>query len=219
MTMPKITRRDALKVFSAGALASSLSACATMGQKSVGKVVVVGAGYGGATAAKYLRLWSDGAVDVTLVEPNEAFISCPMSNLVLGRQQDAGGHDRRLRGSGQVRRQRRARHRRRAIDVDKRQVRLASGATLPTTGWSYRPASSSCMTGCRGGAPRREASRTARVEGRAADGRAAPPADDDAGRRRGRDEHSAGAVPLPAGTVRARVPDRVVSEAASRRAS
>ena len=35
-----------------------------------GKVVVVGGGYGGATAAKYIRMWSDGAVDVTLVEPN-----------------------------------------------------------------------------------------------------------------------------------------------------
>ena len=47
-------------------------------------MVVVGAGYGGATAAKYLRLWSEGAIEVTLVEPSEAFISCPISNLVLG---------------------------------------------------------------------------------------------------------------------------------------
>ena len=52
-------------------------------KKSIGKVVVVGAGYGGATAAKYLRLWSEGTIDVTLVDPNEAFISCPISNLVL----------------------------------------------------------------------------------------------------------------------------------------
>ena len=51
---------------------------------SRGKVVVVGGGYGGATAAKYIRMWSDGAVDVTLVEPNAEFISCPLSNLVLG---------------------------------------------------------------------------------------------------------------------------------------
>ena len=47
-------------------------------------MVVVGGGYGGATAAKYLRMWSGGSVDVTLVEPNADFISCPMSNLVLG---------------------------------------------------------------------------------------------------------------------------------------
>lgn len=48
------------------------------------KVVVVGAGYGGATAARYLSLWSGGSIDVTLVEPNAVFISCPLSNLVLG---------------------------------------------------------------------------------------------------------------------------------------
>src|SRR5689334_7165851 len=48
------------------------------------RVVVIGGGYGGATAAKYLRLWSDGAVEVTLVESAPAFVSCPLSNLVLG---------------------------------------------------------------------------------------------------------------------------------------
>ena len=78
MNIDKVSRRDALKAVSAAALVSSLSACATLGQKSVGRVIVVGAGYGGATAAKYLRLWSDGTIDVTLVDPNEAFISCPM---------------------------------------------------------------------------------------------------------------------------------------------
>jgi NADH dehydrogenase FAD-containing subunit len=48
------------------------------------RVVVIGAGYGGATAAKYVRLFSDGAVDVVVVEPQPAFVSCPMSNLVVG---------------------------------------------------------------------------------------------------------------------------------------
>ncbi len=130
MTMQKITRRDALKVFSAGALASSLSACVTMGQKSVGKVVVVGAGYGGATAAKYLRLWSDGAVDVTLVEPNEAFISCPMSNLVLGGSKTLADVTVSYSGLDKYG-VKRVRDTASAIDVDKKQVRLASGATLP----------------------------------------------------------------------------------------
>jgi NADPH-dependent 2,4-dienoyl-CoA reductase/sulfur reductase-like enzyme len=46
--------------------------------------VVVGGGYGGATAAKYVRLLSDYRIDVVLVEPNAAFVSCPMSNLVIG---------------------------------------------------------------------------------------------------------------------------------------
>ena len=48
------------------------------------RVLVVGGGYGGATAAKYLRLFSGQSIDVTLVEPSDAFVSCPISNLVLG---------------------------------------------------------------------------------------------------------------------------------------
>jgi NADPH-dependent 2,4-dienoyl-CoA reductase/sulfur reductase-like enzyme len=48
------------------------------------RVLVVGAGYGGATAAKYLRLWSEGTANVTLIEPESSFVSCPLSNLVLG---------------------------------------------------------------------------------------------------------------------------------------
>ncbi len=48
------------------------------------RVLVVGGGYGGATAAKYLRLFSGQKIDVTLVEPSDAFVSCPISNLVLG---------------------------------------------------------------------------------------------------------------------------------------
>ena len=61
-----------------------LAGCATMGGSSGPKVVVVGGGYGGATAAKYVRLWSDYGIQVTLVEPNAAFVSCPISNLVIG---------------------------------------------------------------------------------------------------------------------------------------
>ena len=41
-------------------------------------------GYGGATAAKYVRMLSNYKISVVLVEPNNTFISCPMSNLVLG---------------------------------------------------------------------------------------------------------------------------------------
>jgi NADPH-dependent 2,4-dienoyl-CoA reductase/sulfur reductase-like enzyme len=50
----------------------------------LGRVVIIGGGYAGATAAKYLRLWSLGAIEVVLVEANRQFVSCPMSNLVLG---------------------------------------------------------------------------------------------------------------------------------------
>jgi len=50
---------------------------------SIGRVVIVGGGFGGATAARYLKLWG-GNVDVTLVERNTGFVSCPISNLVIG---------------------------------------------------------------------------------------------------------------------------------------
>ncbi len=64
--------------------AVSLAGCATTsGGPSIGRVVVVGGGFGGATAARYLKLWG-GNVDVTLVERNPSFVSCPISNLVLG---------------------------------------------------------------------------------------------------------------------------------------
>jgi sulfite dehydrogenase len=63
---------------------AGLSGCATGGGgPSIGRVVVVGGGFGGSTAARYLRLWG-GNLDVTLVERNPQFISCPMSNLVVG---------------------------------------------------------------------------------------------------------------------------------------
>lgn len=53
------------------------------GGSAKAKVVVIGGGYAGATAAKYLRIWSNGGIDVTMVEPNPAFVSCPLSNLVV----------------------------------------------------------------------------------------------------------------------------------------
>jgi NADPH-dependent 2,4-dienoyl-CoA reductase/sulfur reductase-like enzyme len=46
------------------------------------RVVVVGGGWGGATAAKYVRL-GDPAAEVYVLEPNRQFVSCPFSNLVL----------------------------------------------------------------------------------------------------------------------------------------
>ena len=66
------------------ALASlSMAGCAGGSGAHKARVLVVGGGWGGATAAKYIRLFSDGAIDVTLVEPNRQFVSCPISNLVL----------------------------------------------------------------------------------------------------------------------------------------
>jgi NADPH-dependent 2,4-dienoyl-CoA reductase/sulfur reductase-like enzyme len=77
-------RRQFIRAIGAGTVAAGTVGCAGIARQSAAKVVVVGGGYGGATAAKYLRMWGGAAIDVTLVEPNAGFISCPLSNLVLG---------------------------------------------------------------------------------------------------------------------------------------
>ena len=77
-----LERRDFLKLSAATALAA-LPGCRSLSRSQRARVVVVGAGFGGATCAKYLRRW-DPRLDVTLIEPNERFVSCPISNWVLG---------------------------------------------------------------------------------------------------------------------------------------
>jgi len=75
-------RRDFLRATAATAAALALPRIASARARP--HVVVVGGGFGGATTAKYLRMWSEGAVDVSLIERETAFVSCPMSNLVIG---------------------------------------------------------------------------------------------------------------------------------------
>jgi sulfite dehydrogenase len=70
-------RRDFFKL--AGAIA--IAGCAAPAP-SKARVVVVGGGFGGATAAKYVRLW-DPSIDVVLIERDTSFVSCPLSNAVL----------------------------------------------------------------------------------------------------------------------------------------
>ena len=67
-----------------GLSAHGLTAFARASKLPIGRVVVIGGGYAGAAAAKYLRLWSLGTIEVVVVEPNRQFVSCPVSNLVLG---------------------------------------------------------------------------------------------------------------------------------------
>ena len=71
-------RRDFLKL--AAAPVATLGAAANA--QANGHVVVIGGGFGGATAAKYLREFSP-KTKITLIEPNGTFISCPLSNRVL----------------------------------------------------------------------------------------------------------------------------------------
>lgn len=126
-------RRQFVHTLGAGSAVAGLglfSGCATTGGGGA-KVVVVGGGYAGATAAKYVRKFSDYGVDVTLVEPNPAFVSCPISNLVLNGAKSINDittpYDNLTKRHGvKVVRDMVA-----SIDAEKRMVKLASGGELP----------------------------------------------------------------------------------------
>lgn len=80
-------RRDFIKLAGLAAAIGSTSFSIAVSAKAkipnMGRVVVIGGGYAGATAAKYLRMWSMGAIEVVVIEPSQQFVSCPLSNLVL----------------------------------------------------------------------------------------------------------------------------------------
>ncbi|MDD4915211.1 MAG: NAD(P)/FAD-dependent oxidoreductase [Methylococcales bacterium] len=78
--MAACSRRRFLQ-FAAASPAALLSGCSLFPGKSCSKahVVVVGGGFGGATAAKYLRLLAP-ELRVTLIEPKTSYITCPGSN-------------------------------------------------------------------------------------------------------------------------------------------
>ena len=80
-------------------ISASASITATMAAPTVfgatrPKVVVIGGGAGGATAARYIAKDSKGAIDVTLVEPTRSYYTCFFSNLYIGgfRDFDSIGH-------------------------------------------------------------------------------------------------------------------------------
>ncbi len=83
-------RRDFLGLALAGSASSPVAAALGKAGRAqsarLGRVVVVGAGFGGATAAKYVRMLSGGRIDVTLVDQQAALVSCPVSNRVLAGQ-------------------------------------------------------------------------------------------------------------------------------------
>ncbi len=127
-----MNRRSFLKTsavtVSAAAL-TSLGGCAALGLGG-SRVVVVGGGYGGATAARYIRMWGP-QIDVTLIERDADFISCPLSNLVLGgsrTMQDITVSYAALQSKHGVKV---VHGEATAVDVDKKVVRLAGGAEIP----------------------------------------------------------------------------------------
>jgi len=82
----RLTRRQFLRSASGALAIAGLGGCRTgageIAPTSGRRVVVVGGGWGGATAAKYVRM-ADPSIEVVLLEPNKTFVSCPFSNLVL----------------------------------------------------------------------------------------------------------------------------------------
>ena len=126
-------RRDFLRTAAAAGVTTALAGCTTMSSSgpSIGRVVVVGGGYGGATAAKYIRMYSAGRVDVTLVESNAQFVSCPLSNLVLGGSRTIADITVPYDGLSRNHGVRVIRDTATSVDPDKRIVRLAGGTELP----------------------------------------------------------------------------------------
>lgn len=123
-------RRGFLRGVAGASALAALYGCAGAGKGSgKGHVVVVGGGYGGATAAKYISMWSNGGIRVTLVERQAAFVSCPISNLVVAGERQLSditvGYEGLARYGIKV-----VQDDVTAIDPDKRVVKLARGGDL-----------------------------------------------------------------------------------------
>ncbi|MBX9965620.1 MAG: FCSD flavin-binding domain-containing protein [Burkholderiales bacterium] len=122
-------RREFMRAM--GAVAAAGIAGVPMTAKAAsGRVVVIGGGFGGATAAKYLKLWSTD-LDVTLVERDAQFISCPLSNRILAGTTTLADL---TRGYGDLSAKygvKVLRDEATAVDPAKQTVTLASGKSLP----------------------------------------------------------------------------------------
>ena len=122
------SRRELLKL-AGGAAVAGLFTMRAGARARGGRVVVVGAGFGGATCARYLRRLAP-ELDVTLVERGERFVTCPFSNSVIAGLQDLdsvthGFEGLRRRGVTVLGEEAVA------IDPEGGTVRLAGGGSLP----------------------------------------------------------------------------------------
>ena len=124
------TRRDLVVGSGAVFAATTLGMPAVLGQAKA-RVVVIGGGPGGATAAKYIARDGGGAIAVTLVEENETYQSCFHSNLYVGGfksyEQLLHRYDALAAAYGITL----ARQRAIRIDRDAKRVQLGDGTSLP----------------------------------------------------------------------------------------
>jgi len=128
--MKQLLQRRHFLAAAGGTVATlALPGCASVSSAPKARVVVIGGGFGGATAAKYIRQWAP-EIEVVLVEREAAFVSCPLSNLVLGGTEKienlTTGYDALQKKHGV----RVVRDEAIAIDAAKKEVRLARGDTL-----------------------------------------------------------------------------------------
>jgi NADPH-dependent 2,4-dienoyl-CoA reductase/sulfur reductase-like enzyme len=125
-----LDRRSFILSGLAGSAALGLGAPAVLGQAKP-RVVVIGGGAGGATAAKYIARDSAGAIAVTLVEENETYQTCFHSNLYIGgfKSYDEIVHryDALTKAHGVTL----ARARAMQVDRDRKEVVLSDGQRLP----------------------------------------------------------------------------------------
>lgn len=126
--MQSLTRRGFSKTLAASSIALSAPYVASA---NTAKVVVVGGGAGGATAARYLAKDADDRIDVTLIEPNKHYYSCFFSNLYLGGLKEYASLGHTYERLARLPRLNVVHEWALAIDRDKRTVRLSSGAQIP----------------------------------------------------------------------------------------
>lgn len=124
--IPSISRRDALLLI--GGTASAIGIAPYSIAQTSARVVIVGGGFGGASAAMTLKRLMPN-LSVTLVEPNPVFTACPFSNLVIGGMRDISdqqfGYDG-LKSAGVDVAQTKAL----SVDAEIKQVALETGALL-----------------------------------------------------------------------------------------
>jgi sulfide dehydrogenase [flavocytochrome c] flavoprotein subunit len=129
--MATTTRRNF--VLSVGALGAATSVLgwpvAGQAKTSGGRVVVIGGGFGGASCARYLRRLSSD-IDVTLVERDSKFMTCPFSNAVLGGLYDIDFITHRYDALRDKYGVKIVHDSAVDIDVDAKKVRLAAGSSL-----------------------------------------------------------------------------------------
>ena len=126
--MTQLSRRAFNQILGGGVTATAVG-MPFVARAANPKVVVIGGGAGGGTAARYIAKDAKGAIDVTLIEPSKTYYTCFFSNIYLGGFRDYAsiGHTYETmskQGVGVVH------DWAESIDRDKKLVQLASGAKV-----------------------------------------------------------------------------------------